>query len=80
MIRHSALSVAIVLALSTGLGGTHAFARGGGAIGGGGGTGGGLPPSITEPGWGKDSGPNCYQSRRVHTEHGLRWRRVWTCN
>jgi hypothetical protein len=38
-----------------------------------------LPPSITEPGWGKDSNHDCYQSRRVHTQYGQRWQRMRVC-
>ena len=67
-----------------------ATARGGagagvGAFGGGGvggiGTGGGgpgLPPSITEPGWGRDVS-QCYETRLIHTRHGAQWRRIWAC-
>jgi hypothetical protein len=49
----------------------------------------GLPPSITQPGWPNSSGNRdsdhgynreCYQSRRVHTQYGMRWRRVWACD
>jgi hypothetical protein len=38
-----------------------------------------VPPSITEPGWEKDSNHDCYQSRLVHTQHGPRLGRVWVC-
>jgi hypothetical protein len=61
--------VAIVLGLGAASGATNALAGGSK-----------LPPSVTEPGWGKDSNYDCYQSRLVHTQNGLRWRRVWVCH
>ena len=72
-------AVAVVLAFGTVVGATNALA-GMGGMGGMGGGGGGLPPSITEPGWGKDSHQDCYRPRLVHTTHGLRWPRVWVCH
>jgi hypothetical protein len=81
---------AIVVASGAAFGPTTALARGGGggigagAIGGmggmgGGAGGGGLPPSITEPGWGREYPQDCYQRRLVHTQQGARWRWGWVC-
>ena len=73
------MAVALVLTLG-GCFGAQAFGVGGNA---------GLPPSITQPGWpnsgySRNSGygynSDCYQSRRVHTQNGMRWRRVWVCD
>jgi hypothetical protein len=71
-------TVGMTSAMARGGAGAGMGAFGGGAIGGGGGGGSGLPPSITEPGWGRDV-PECYQPRLVHTRHGAQWRRVWVC-
>lgn len=73
--------VALALVLTVG-GSLDVQARGGGGVGGA-----GLPPSITQPGWPNQSSQDsnhasdrdCYQSRHVHTPHGMRWRRVWVC-
>ena len=65
------MAAAVVLALGC----FGAQARGGGGVGGA-----GLPPSMTVPGWPDDnSNRDCYQSRRIHTQHGVHWRRVWVC-
>jgi hypothetical protein len=72
------MTVALVLTLG-GCFGAQAFGVGGNA---------GLPPSITQPGWPHSSdrdsahgyNRDCYQSRRVHTQYGTSWRRVWVCN
>jgi hypothetical protein len=80
MLGKTVMAVAVILTL----GGTcdvHAMGMGVGSV--------GLPPSITQPGWpnssgNRDSSPgynrDCYQSRRVHTQYGMRWRRVWVCD
>jgi hypothetical protein len=74
------MAVAVVLTLGGSVE-AQAMGMGGGSV--------GLPPSITQPGWpnstdNRASGPgynrDCYQSRRVHTQYGMRWRRVWACD
>jgi hypothetical protein len=80
MAGKTVMAVAAVLTLA-GSFEVHAMGVGGGSV--------GLPPSITQPGWpnssySRDSGHgynrDCYQSRRVHTPYGMRWRRVWVCD
>jgi hypothetical protein len=73
------MAVAVVLTLGANFD-VHAMGVGVGSV--------GLPPSITQPGWPNSSDRNrnegynrdCYESRRVHTQYGMRWRRVWVCD
>jgi hypothetical protein len=90
MLRKLTIAFAAAAAIGIAFVSTEALAHGGhggGSHGGGGFHGGfhGFHGGSFGPGFGVypyDYGYDyeCYQLRRVHTPHGLRWRRVWVCD